>query len=267
LARASEQFRQSDATIWGIVALVLCGIAVMGANLSAIVPTSILGGLHRTRIEGASLEQLRLQVADLRQQSIELKRENGQMLTRFALKEQQSNEVVQRVGALEVSLPKLLEVIPDNAAIDRSTITSSIGEDQALVYEADGGSVAIRQRPMLEAQPAPLPEQPLPQTPPTQLAEAQPEVSGFGVALGTPILPGQAEGAWRDLSMKLGPLLLGLSPRLLDVPESGEKRIIVGPIAEVSEAAALCGRLERISISCSPLPFGGTPLETPPAAQ
>ena len=32
-------------------------------------------------------------------------------LTRFALEEQQGNEVVQRVGALEVSLPKLLEAL------------------------------------------------------------------------------------------------------------------------------------------------------------
>jgi hypothetical protein len=266
VARASEQFRQSDATVWGIVALVSCGIAVMGANISAIVPSSILGGLHRTRIEGASLEQLRLQVADLRQQSLELKRENGQLLTRFALEEQQANEVVQRVGALEVSLPRLLEGLPEGPAVDRSTITSSIGQDQALVYEAEGGSVAIRQRPMLEAQ-QPV-QQPLPVAPPNQVAALTPaEPMGFGVALGTPVAPEQAESAWRDLSMKLGPLLFGLSPLLADEADSANKRIIVGPLNQLSEATALCGRLERVSISCMPVPFTGTPLETPPAAQ
>jgi hypothetical protein len=268
VAKASEQFRQSDVTIWGIVALVACGIAVMGANVSAVIPSSVLGGLHRTRIEGASLEQLRLQVADLRDQSVELKRENGQLLTRFALREQQSNEMGQRVGALEVSLPKLLEALPDNAPIDRSTITSSIGEDQALVFDTDGGSVAIRQRPMLEARPVPAGEQPLPAAPTPQPADVQPEsVSGFGVVLGTPVLPEQADSAWRDLSMKLGPLLLGLQPRLLDDDGTGNRRIIVGPLAQLSEAAALCGRVERISISCLPQSFGGVPLQSPPAAQ
>jgi hypothetical protein len=67
--------------------------------------------------------------------------------------------------------------------------------------------------------------------------------------------------------MKLGPLLFGLSPRLADEADSANKRIIVGPLNQLSEATALCGRLERVSISCMPMPFTGTPLETPPAAQ
>lgn len=264
MAKASEQFRQKDATLWGIVALVSFGIAVMGANVSAIVPSSILGGLHRTRIEGSSLEQLRLQVADLREQSIQLKRENGQLLTRFALEEQEGNEVLQRVGALEVSLPRLLETLPDSVPVDRSTITSSIGEDQALVYDAEGGSVAIRQRPMPQAQPAPA-EQPLPELATTALAA--PSDAGFGVALGPSLAPEAVDSKWRDLSMKLGPLLFGLSPVVTDDTDGRGKRIIVGPLAEMSQASALCARVERISISCSPVPFTGTPIGGPPLAQ
>ena len=60
--------------------------------------------------------------------------------------------------------------------------------------------------------------------------------------------------------MKLGPLLFGLSPLLVDEANSDNKRIVVGPITELSEATALCSRLERISISCLPMPFVGTPL-------
>ncbi|MGV8830516.1 MAG: hypothetical protein ACOH2N_00955 [Devosia sp.] len=257
MAKASEQFRQSDVTTWGIVALVLGAVAVLGANISAVIPSGILGGLHKTRIEGASVDQLRLQVADLREQSLQLQRDNTELSARFALQEQQGNKVQQRVGALEVSLPRLLEALPNTARIDRSALTASIGE--ALVYDADGGSVMIRQQPMAEAAPASNQVQPLPE--PVQTASvAKPNEIAFGIALGTSVPADQASGAWNDLSMKLGPLLFGLSPLLVDEANSNNKRIVVGPITELSEATALCTRLERISISCLPMPFTGTPL-------
>ncbi|WP_224702230.1 hypothetical protein [Devosia aquimaris] len=262
MAKASEQFRQSDVTTWGIVALVLGGIAVLGANVSAIVPSTILGGLHKTRIEGASVDQLRRQVADLRDQTNQLRRENGVLATRFALAEQQGNQVVQRVGALEVSLPRILESTASGQRIDRSSMTASIG--QALVYDADGGSVKITREPMPElaaASPAPVEtEQPLPEPVAPVAVAAAPNLAAFGIALGSPVSFEQAPETWRDLSMKLGPLLFGLAPLLTDEPNSDEKRIVVGPISQLSEATALCTRLERISISCLPMPFDGTPL-------
>lgn len=256
MAKASEQFRQSDVATWAIVALVVGGLAVMGANVSAAIPAGILGGLHKTRIEGASLDQLRQQVADLRDQTLQLKRENSVLATRFALEEQQGNEVVRRVGALEVSIPNLLEALPNDAAIDRSTLTSSIGEGETLSYDADGGSVAIRHQPMPEAQPA----QPLPVPIDEVTTATVPNESAFGVALGPVVAFDQAPEAWRDLSMKLGPLLFGLAPLLTDEANTDDKRIVVGPINQLSEATALCARLERISISCLPMPFTGTPL-------
>lgn len=259
MAKASEQFRQSDVTTWGIVALICGGIAVMSANVSAIIPTSILGGLHKTRIEGASLEQLRLQVSDLREQTQQLKRENNALTTRFALGERQDNEVTRRVGALEVSLPRLLETMPIEAKIDRSTLTSSIGAGETLSYPAEGGSVSIRHQPMAEALPAPS-EQPLPETVTETASLAAPGNVAFGVALGAGITAEQAPETWRDLSMKLGPLLFGLAPVLADEANGNSKRIIVGPIAEMSEATALCARLEQISITCAPMPFTGAPL-------
>jgi hypothetical protein len=260
LAKASEQFRQSDVTTWGIVALVLSGIAVMGANVSALLPPGVLAGLHKTRIEGASLEQLRIQVSDLREEQIRLRRENGVLTARFALDEQRGNEITRRVGALEVSLPDLLEALPDDANIDRSNLTAAIGKDPALVYEADGGSVVVRRQPMAEAQPVPADEQPLP-APVEQVASIPvPDESAFGVALGPAVAFEQASGAWRDLTMKLGPLLFGLAPLLVDEANSDNQRIIVGPINQLSEATALCARLERLSVSCLPMPFTGTPL-------
>ncbi len=258
MAKASEQFRQSDVTTWGIVALVLSGIAVMGANVSALMPQGVLAGLHKTRIEGASLEQLRVQVSDLRDEQIRLKRENGVLSARFSLDEQKGNEITRRVGALEVSLPVLLESLPDSANIDRSNLTAAIGKDPALVYEADGGSVVVRQQPMAEALPAPG-AQPLPE--PVAVASIPvPNEAAFGVAIGPAMTFEQAPETWRDLTMKLGPLLFGLAPLLVDEANSDNQRIIVGPINQLSEATALCARLERLSVSCLPMPFTGTPL-------
>ena len=260
MAKASEQFRQSDVTTWGIVALVLAGIAVMGANVSALLPRDILQGLHKTRLDGASVDQLRMQVAELRDEQMRLKRETGVLTARFALEEQAGNDITRRVGALEVSLPRLLENQPDGGNIDRSNITASIGQDPALVYETEGGSVVVRQQPMAEARPAPADEQPLPAPVDEAAAIPVPNERQFGIALGPSIPFEQAPAAWRDLSMKLGPLLFGLAPLLVDEANSDDQRIVVGPITQLSEATALCARLERLDVSCLPMPFTGTPL-------
>jgi len=261
LAKASEQFRQSDVTTWGIVALVLSGIAVMGANVSALMPQGVMAGLHKTRLEGASLEQLRVQVVDMREEQLRLKREQSVLTARFALDEQNGNDITRRVGALEVSLPRLLETLPNGGNVDLSNVTASIGRDPALVYQAEGGSVVVRQQPMAEAMPAPTAgAQPLPE-PVQQLASIPlPNEAAFGVALGPSIPFEQAPEAWRDLTMKLGPLLFGMAPLLVEEANSDEQRIIVGPITELSEATTLCDRLERLSVSCLPMPFTGTPL-------
>lgn len=260
MARASEQFRQSDVTTWGIVALVLAGVAVMGANVSALMPQGVLAGLHKTRLEGASLDQLRLQVADLREEQVKLRRENSVLTARFALKEQQGNEITRRVGAIEVTLPRLLEELSASSNIDRGSVTAAIGKDPALIYEAEGGTVVVRQQPMAAAQPALVSEQPLPQ-PVDRIASIPiPNEAAFGVALGVSVPFEQAPAAWRDLTMKLGPLLFGLAPLLVDEANSTDQRIIVGPITQLSEATSLCARLERLSVSCLPMPYTGTPL-------
>ena len=178
-----------------------------------------------------------------------------------ALEEQQGNDITRRVGALEVSLPKLLETLPDGGNIDRSNVTAAIGQDPALVYEAEGGSVVVRQQPMAEAQPAPAGTQPLPAPVEQQVAAIPvPNEREFGIALGPAIPFERAPEAWRDLSMKLGPLLFGLAPLLVEEANSDDQRIVVGPITQLSEATALCARLERLSVSCLPMPFTGTPL-------
>jgi len=225
------------------------------------MPQGVMAGLHKTRLEGASLEQLRVQVVDMREEQLRLKREQSVLTARFALDEQNGNDITRRVGALEVSLPRLLETLPNGGNVDLSNVTASIGRDPALVYQAEGGSVVVRQQPMAEAMPAPAAgAQPLP-APVQQLASIPlPNEAAFGVALGPSIPFEQAPEAWRDLTMKLGPLLFGMAPLLVEEANSDDQRIIVGPITELSEATTLCDRLERLSVSCLPMPFTGTPL-------
>ena len=87
-----------------------------------------------------------------------------------------------------------------------------------------------------------------------------PDKNAFGVAVGPAITAAQAGESWDNLSNKLGPLLLGLSPLLADESNGSDKRILVGPINDLSQATELCARLERVSIACMPMPFTGTPL-------
>ncbi|MDB5529243.1 MAG: hypothetical protein JWR51_2346 [Devosia sp.] len=258
MAKASEEFRQSDVTTWAIVALVCGALAVFGANVSALVPQGMLSGLHKSRLAGASIDQLRHDVVELNAETARLRRDNNTLVNRFSLQEEAGSDVTQRVGALEVSLPKLLEAIPDTAQIDLSAETASIDTDNVVTYDADGGSVAIRQQPM-QLPAAPL-EQPMPEAVASTPKLFVPDGSAFGIAVGSNVTADNATAAWDDLSNKLGPLLIGMSPLLVDQQDSEQKRIVVGPITRMTEATALCKRLERVSISCMPMPYGGTPL-------
>ncbi|MFD2649750.1 SPOR domain-containing protein [Devosia albogilva] len=257
MAKASEQFRQSDVTLWGIVALVMGAVAVLGANVSALLPQDTLASLHKSRLQGPTLEQLRGQVAELREQTVVLKRENSVLAARFALNEQQGSDVLRRVGALEVSMPKLLEAVPDSVLIDRSNVTAGIGQEPATVYPAEGGTVVVRQRPMPQAS-VPQNAQPLPALPAEVAALPPPNDRPHGVAIGPSVTAEEAAATWQDLTLKLGPVLFGLSPALAG--EGERQRIVVGPIAELAEASALCQRLERVAIACTPQPYDGVPL-------
>ena len=258
MANASEHFRQSDVTRWGMVALVCGAFAVLSANLSALVPPSMLAGLHKTRLGGASLEQMRTEVAELSAETMRLRRENSTLMTRFALQEQADKQMVQRVGALEVSVPHLLEALPVGAEIDRGAVTASVSESREPLQPAEGGSVRIRQSPLAAPQPLAA-DQPLP-TPLAGPAAAAEGEARFGVALGGRVAAAEAPATWRELETKVGPLLLGLKPLLAAGASEAEGRIIAGPIAEMEQANALCGRLQQVSIACAPVPYTGAPL-------
>lgn len=261
LAKASEQFRQSDVTLWGLVTLVMAGLAVFGSNISMLVPQSIIGGLHQPRIAGASIETLRQQVSSLSADTLRLQRENELLMTRFALQEKAGGELVRRVGALEVTVPQMLETVPPSILVDMASQTASIGANETLTFEAEGGSVAVRQSALPQLLSAtPMEDQPLP-APVMQTASIAPTDGAYGIAVGAPVPPEAATALWSDLTLKLGPLLFGLTPLVLDDAAGAGSRIVLGPIPELAEATALCQRFERVSIACQPMPYAGQPMD------
>lgn len=251
LARAADQFRPSDVTFWGIVALCCGGLAVISASLSAVVPPNVLAGLHASRLEGGTLNQLRSQVANLQADANALKRDNDALLTRFLLAEQRGSDVAQRIGAIEVTIPNLLEAAGDN--IDRGSVTASIGDDGSVTYETDGGIVTVQRTPLTADVPAQA-MPPLPAPPPRADGDA------YGVALGAVIDPYGAPATWAALNARVGTLLIGLTPLLADQSDGTGKRLVAGPLPGFAQARELCGHLAPVGIPCVPVPFVGTPL-------
>lgn len=259
MTRPSEQFRQSDVTTWGLVALVCGGLAVFGANVSAIVPQSLLAGLHKSRIEGFSLVQLRQDVAELRTEAARLRHQSEIFNTRFSLQEQAGSDVTRRVGALEVSVPLLIESLPASSGIDRSTFTASIGAPGGQAFEAEGGSVVVRQVPLPQAA-APIDaSQPLPAEIAIATASTAP-FQGYGIAIGPGFALDNAGVQWLDLEVRLGSMLGELTPLIAEGNSPEQKRIVVGPFEQMAEARDFCQRLEQIDVACLPTDYAGAPL-------
>ncbi|MEQ1901508.1 MAG: hypothetical protein ABL866_12330 [Devosia sp.] len=255
MARLSDQTRSADATVWGIVALAVWAVAILGANISALIPESVFAGLHSTRLSGANVNQLRSQVISLQAESDRLSQENTLLMQRFLLTEQQGGEVTRRVGALELSIPRLLEAIPP-AGIDESSVTAST-KGAVTTFPADGGTVSVTQTPLDGIGPIDKPEdQSMPGALDTPLADA----SAFGVALGPPFDPDEAESVWQSLSNRAGTLLLGLAPLIGNQEGTSGKRLVAGPIARESDASQLCGRFAKVGVACEVVAFIGEPM-------
>lgn len=252
MAKASEQFRASDVTMWGIVALCCWGGAVLLANVSAIVPSGVFSALHASRLDGSTVAQLRTQVATLGEEAKRMRAENNLLLQRFDRAEESNKEAVRRIGALEVSMPNAIETRSGSAGpgIDRMP-TASIGEN-AISFDAQGGSVSVVRKPLVQDAP-PVEQMPDAVAPVT-------DASAFGLALGFPIAPDDAEAQWQSLAAKVGTLLLGLAPLLQDVDGEEGKIIVAGPVTDRAQAEQLCIRMDRVGIPCEPKPFQGEPL-------
>lgn len=238
-------------TFWGLVALGCWAFAVLAANVSALVPTGALGALHASRLEGATVNQLRAQVAALELDAQRLRRDNNQLLQRFTMAEQASGEVARRVGALEVAVPLLSDAAAAGPRLDR-TLTGAIGAGAVLSFDAEGGTVSVQHKPLDAVQPGLRPATVATQEPP---ARADP--NAFGLALAFPVEADDAEAQWQSLTARVGTLLIGLAPLLAPVEGSSSRQIVAGPLASRSAAEELCARMDRVGIPCVPAPYAG----------
>jgi hypothetical protein len=243
-------------SVWGIVALVAWAVAILLANISAVIPENVLGALHASRLEGGTMNQLRGQVAEIQAESDRMRRENSLLLQRFELAEEANGAVTRRVGALEVSVPQLLERVPASSPVDDS-VTASITDGMSISFDADGGSVSLVQKPLVAGQPGAAAAAG-PRVEP--VGPVLPDGSHFGVALGFPVAETDGEAQWQGLMAKVGTLLLGLWPVVADAEVGDGKLVIAGPLSTETQAAELCGRLDLVGIPCKPVPFKGEPL-------
>lgn len=258
MAKAADLVRTSDVARWGVIALVAWAVAVMAANVSAIIPPNLLAALHTSRLDGGTFNQLRTQLASLQQEAERMRRENNQLVQQIAMGADTTSQIGKRVGAIEVSLPKVIEQQAQLQSALRSqavdpTVTGGIGKGQVLTFEAQGGTVAVQQLPMsLGDGPGVAADESMPAPPATMAA--------MGVALGFPIDPAAAEPSWQELLASAGSLLGSYGPVLASVDGSGRRQIVAGPLPDTRSAAALCDKLDAIAIPCEPMPFTGDPM-------
>lgn len=257
MAKAADQFRQSDVTQWGVIALACWVVAILGANISGLVPPSFYAAMHASRLDGSTLNQLRNEVAALEEEAIRARREATELAQRLALTEDTSGLVSKRIGALEVSVPRLIEDSQNRVNPQIDTIsTGSIGPGKTVTFETDGGTVAVQQRPLAPgSDEIRLTAVPLTAAIPEALAPA----GSLGIALGFPLAPETAEARWQELLANVGTLLIGLSP-VLGEGDGGMKQLVAGPLMDRASALELCGRLDAVGVPCELATYSGVPM-------
>lgn len=272
MSKPVERYRQSDVTFWGIAAIAACGIAVSAGALPAILPNQVFTALHASALSSADVNNLKSEVSTLADEASALKVDNAQLVTRLRLAEQDRIAILKRVGALENTLPLLVEQIPPGLGIDASILTSSI-DKTATNAAIPGGSVAYSQAPLYpEDDPETEDESGMPPPAATDTpVEPAPAVDSgadaakaglvaiqtedYGLAMGGLVTLKDAYVAWLDLRNKIGALLIGLDPILSG--HDGSYHIVAGPIDRIARAEELCGYVQKAGLQCLPVPYTG----------
>lgn len=244
---------QKDAMRWGGGAIAAFAAAMIVANLAGFVPGDWLTGLHASPRAGGNLNVLQAEVEALRAELGRTSRSNAQLATRLMLIEDGRTDVAARVGALEASVPMLLEALPWDADIDRNLLTAGIGEGQEM--PAEGGTVVVRRMPMFGPGGAPAGAASQPMPPALEAA------GRFGLALGEAVSVETAWDTWVDLADRVGALLIGMHPVIAaDANGDGAARLIAGPVPDYAEAMRLCAAIAERDIACQATEFSGEAL-------
>lgn len=245
---------------WAIAALGCGAFAVLSANIAGLIAPDALSALHATRAQAVSHAQLRAQVLDLRQDNARLASEYRTLQTRFNLLDDGSSETIRRLGAVERSLPLLIESLPLGSDIDRSVLTASIVEAGGEVYEVEGGTMVVRQSPLFGAAIADQPMPPVVIEADVPRAPAANAIGLQGIAVGPYVPFDETPEAYRTITAAAGPLLLGTRPLAIDTGTGLETRVVLGPLPDAASADALCARLSRLDLACEPAEYEGLPL-------
>jgi len=268
LSKPIERYRQSDVNFWGVAAIAACGLALSAASIPALMPPQLFTALHASRINGADINALRAEMASLEQEAARIRNDTEQVLTRLGLADQDRGTLLQRVGALESTLPVLVEQIPPGGAIDTSIITSATGNvDESVAIS--GGRVEISRSPLYprqdlmkiddpaagsgEAMPEATESSTMLRTEAPDLARVSSEE--YGIAVGGSVTVEDAYVTWLDVRNKVGALLIGMEP-ILSASTSGY-HIVAGPVERIARAEELCGYVERAGLQCLPMPYSG----------
>lgn len=267
MSKPVERYRQSDVNFWGIAAIAACGIAMTATSLPALLPNQVFTALHTSRLNGASVNSLRAQMATLEEENAKLRIDTAQLITRLGLAEKDRGTITQRVGALENTVPVLMEQIPPGNTIDASIVTSSTGKatESATIT---GGSVEISRTPLypdssdfrapeteLSAAPTPTATQEMPELKTDLPSLERFSSEQYGIAVGGTVTVNEAYVSWIDLRNKVGALLIGMEP-ILSSGNSGY-HIVAGPVDRIARAEELCGYVERAGLQCLPVPYSG----------
>lgn len=274
MSKPIERYRQSDVNFWGVAAITASGLALSAASLPALLPNQVFTALHASRLNGADVNNLRAEVATLSDETLQLKLDSAQMLTRLELAEKNRGSIVKRVGALENTLPLLVEQIPPGTPVDASIVTSSVGT-LTETSEIPGGSVKVSRTPLYPVDGSDVTDPgtntpPLPEattvttddgsteagaarvTPPDLLRV---DTESYGLAMGAAVTVSDAYVTWLDLRNKVGALLIGMEPIISG--GNGGYHIVAGPVDRIARAEELCGYVQRAGLQCLPVPYSG----------
>ncbi|WP_029039868.1 hypothetical protein [Cucumibacter marinus] len=269
--RHKKSTEKKDFMRWGVAAVASVALAVMSTNLAAYLPENWLVGLHATRIETGNMVGMKAEVDRMRIELARAERTNAVLNTRVSLMEDNRTNFARRVGALELSIPMLLESLPPDADLDYNLLTAAIGEDLlSETREVEGGILVVKRSPMFPSEEElaaanAARTQPMPDSLDAVRGPLR-EFDGHsvGLVIGAPVAPGDAPAAWQAIRQDVGGLLIGLDP-LLDpkLSEEGETRLIAGPVASLAEAERLCAEIGRAELQCSTADYAGVSLPSP----
>jgi hypothetical protein len=233
-----------DLTIWACLCALVWTFAIGTFSAAGLIPAEFHGFLHGARVDPQSIMDLKSGVAKLYQTTTALEAQTGNLMDRLNGTEADQRTVADRLGRIEDSFPTLSAAAESDPMITGSTDTP------VTRLEVPGGAIEVTQLPLGDA----IDRLPAEDTP-VDLNLSH------GIALGPAIAATDASAEWATLVNDAGNLLLGLRPLLSLPDESGQSRVIVGPIADSFTAGQICERLDAIGIACTPEPYTGTPLE------